>query len=111
MSQIVVDFQFEVGDIIAHAGWRIGEDYPYSHSRPAKFQIVERSAVECHGGVQTFYSARPFNPDGNCSEKLIGLVSIEAVHYPSEEELASLHLVRLAQRANIEAAIKAAKTA
>lgn len=50
MTEITVDFEFELHEIVylKHA--------EYSRNmKPVRHIIIERSAVECHGGVQKMY--------------------------------------------------------
>jgi hypothetical protein len=50
MSQVTVDFEFEIGDLLY---FRDAENSLDKH--PRAFLVYERIAQECHGGIQRFY--------------------------------------------------------
>lgn len=50
MSQITVEFEFEIGEIVFFKA----ADHN-SAVRPRTYQIMERLAQECHGGIQRAY--------------------------------------------------------
>ena len=50
MSRLIVDFAFEIGDVVFFKG----SDHANGH-RPKTFAIYERVAQQCCGGVQNLY--------------------------------------------------------
>lgn len=44
---------------------------------PAKFFIIERQIVECPGGVQRLYTARPMSANGHTTERWFKFNEIE----------------------------------
>lgn len=50
MSRMVVDFEFEIGQIVFFKSANHANGF-----RPATFAIYERVAQQCHGGIQCLY--------------------------------------------------------
>jgi hypothetical protein len=67
MSEITVEFKFEIGEIVR----------PVIHDR-VKLQVLTRTAEECTGGVQIFYACQA-----------------ETLYYSREQKILRLHEMEL----------------